>query len=260
MYKKVSANPDFAADEREILAFWKEHNIVERSFHHRDGAKRVFTFYDGPPTANGRPHIGHVLTRAIKDIIPRYRAMKGENVLRKAGWDTHGLPVELEVEKHLGLNGKPAIEQYGMEPFIVECKKSVWTYLGEWEQMSERVGFWADMANPYVTYQNAYIESVWWSLKTIHDRGLLYKGHKVVPYCPRCGTALSTHEVAQGYKDVEDVSAFVAFKAADEEDTYFLAWTTTPWTLPANVSLCVNAGVEYCLLAARGRFYYLAKA
>lgn len=260
MYQKVSTNLDFAKAEQEVLAFWKENDIIQKSFHFRDGADKSFTFYDGPPTANGKPHIGHVLTRAIKDIIPRFRTMKGENVLRKAGWDTHGLPVELEVEKLLGLDGKPQIEAYGIGPFVEECKKSVWKYLGEWEQMSERVGFWADMDDPYVTYHDNYIESVWWSIKTIHEKGLLYKGHKVVPYCPRCGTAISSHEVAQGYKEVTDTSAFVTFKVKGQEDTYLLAWTTTPWTLPSNVALCVNAHEDYCLLSCEGRKYYMAKA
>jgi len=260
MYKKVSTNLDFVQAEQEILAFWKENDIINKSFHLRDDSEKSFTFYDGPPTANGKPHIGHVLTRAIKDLIPRFHSMKGENVLRKAGWDTHGLPVELEVEKLLGLDGKPQIEKYGIEPFIAECKKSVWKYQSEWESMSNRVGFWADMDDPYITYQDNYIESEWWSLKTIHEKGLLYKGHKIVPYCPRCGTALSSHEVAQGYKDVTDTSAFVRFKVKGKENTYLLAWTTTPWTLPSNVALCVNAKEDYCLLESEGLRYYMAKA
>jgi isoleucyl-tRNA synthetase len=260
MYKKVSTNLDFVQAEQEIMAFWKENDIINKSFHLRDDAEKAFTFYDGPPTANGKPHIGHVLTRAIKDLIPRFHSMKGENVLRKAGWDTHGLPVELEVEKLLGLDGKPQIEKYGIEPFIGECKKSVWKYLNEWEDMSYRVGFWADMDDPYITYQDNYIESEWWSIKTIHEKGLLYKGHKIVPYCPRCGTALSSHEVAQGYKDVTDTSAFVRFTVKGQENTYLLAWTTTPWTLPSNVALCVNAKETYCLLESEGLRYYMAKA
>ncbi len=258
-YQKVSTDLDFIAREEEVLSFWREHDIFKKAMNQHTGAK-PFTFFDGPPTANGKPHIGHILTRAIKDLIPRHRAMKGYDVLRKAGWDTHGLPVELEVEKLLGLDGKPQIEAYGIEPFIHKCKESVWKYKGEWERMSERVGFWADMEHPYVTYENDYIESVWWSLKTIADKGLLYKGHKVVPYCPRCGTALSSHEVAQGYKEVTDTSAFVRFAIKGREKAYFLAWTTTPWTLPSNVALCVNAAEEYCEAAWRGDSYILATA
>lgn len=259
LYQKVPTTLDFTAREQEVLAFWQEQDIFRKALAQNAG-KKPFTFFDGPPTANGKPHIGHILTRAIKDIIPRYRAMKGYDVLRKAGWDTHGLPVELEVEKMLGLDGKPQIEAYGIEPFIAECKKSVWTYKGEWERMSERVGFWADMEHPYVTYEDDYIESVWWSLKTIADKGLLYKGHKVVPYCPRCGTALSSHEVAQGYKEVTDTSAFVRFAVTGREKTYLLAWTTTPWTLPSNVALCVNGAEEYCELTWHGDTYILANA
>ncbi|MDR3051050.1 MAG: class I tRNA ligase family protein, partial [Oscillospiraceae bacterium] len=258
-YEKVSPNLDFAAREQEVLAFWQAQDVFGKAQALRRGAK-PFTFFDGPPTANGKPHIGHILTRVIKDIIPRYRAMKGYDVLRKAGWDTHGLPVELEVEKALGLDGKPQIEAYGIEPFIQKCKESVWRYKGEWERMSERVGFWADMAHPYITYENDYIESVWWSLKVIADKGLLYKGHKVVPYCPRCGTALSSHEVAQGYKEVTDTSAFVRFAVAGEANTYLLAWTTTPWTLPSNVALCVNPTQDYCRANWRGDTYILAHA
>ena len=261
MYKKVSTDMNFAARELEVLQFWKENGIVEKSFHLRDDAKDTFTFYDGPPTANGRPHIGHVETRAIKDLIPRYQTMKGKSVLRKAGWDTHGLPVELEVEKKLGLDGKPQIEQYGIEPFIKECKESVWKYLHEWEEMSDRVGYWVDMKHPYVTYHDDYIESEWWSLKTIWEKGLIYKGHKIVPYCPRCGTALSSHEVAQGYKNVKEYSAFAKFKVKNApETTYILAWTTTPWTLPSNVALCVNANEEYCEFLWQGTHNIMAKA
>ena len=259
MYRKVSTDMNFVEREKEVLDFWKREGIMEKSFHHRDGAER-FTFFDGPPTANGRPHIGHIETRAIKDLIPRFQSMKGKDVLRKAGWDTHGLPVELEVEKLLGLDGKPQIEAYGIEPFIAECKKSVWKYQHEWEEMSDRVGFWADMKNPYITYKDDYIESEWWSLKEIWKKGLLYKGFKVVPYCPRCGTALSSHEVAQGYKEVSDVSATVRFKVVGREDTYILAWTTTPWTLPSNVALCVNAHEDYCEFALDGQTYILAQA
>lgn len=243
MYKKVSTDLSFVPREEEVLQFWKENDIFAKSIEQSDG-KPVYTFYDGPPTANGKPHIGHILTRCIKDLIPRYFTMKGYNVLRKAGWDTHGLPVELEVEKMLGLDGKKQIEAYGVEEFIEKCKESVWKYKGEWERMSERVGFWVDMEHPYITYENDYIESEWWALKKIFEQGLLYKGHKTVPYCPRCGTALSSHEVAQAYKEVTEKSAFVLFKSS-EEDAYYLAWTTTPWTLPSNVALCVNPNEEY---------------
>lgn len=259
MYNKVQTDMNFAAREKEIARFWKENRIMEKSFALRDGCKS-FTFYDGPPTANGRPHIGHIITRAMKDLIPRYHTMKGESVLRIAGWDTHGLPVELEVEKRLGINGKPEIEKYGIEPFIGECKKSVWNYLNEWQEMSERVGYWVDMEHPYVTYHDSYIESVWWSLKQIADKGLLYRGHKVVPFCPRCGTALSSHEVAQGYKEVKEFSAFVRFKVKGEENTWLLAWTTTPWTLPSNVALCVNAEEDYLWFEMDGRVNIMAKA
>ncbi|CRZ35603.1 isoleucyl-tRNA synthetase [Herbinix hemicellulosilytica] len=244
MYDKVSTDLNFVDRERKVLEFWKENKIFEKSIEAGKGRKS-FTFYDGPPTANGTPHIGHVLTRVVKDIIPRYRTMKGYNVLRKAGWDTHGLPVELEVEKILGINGKEQIEEYGLEPFIQKCKESVWKYKGMWEEFSGIVGYWVDMDNPYVTYDNNYIESVWWSLKQIWDKGLLYKGHKVVPYCPRCGTPLSSHEVAQGYKDVKEKSVIAKFRIKGKEDEYILAWTTTPWTLPSNVALCVNPDETY---------------
>ena len=259
MYKKVPTDMDFLGREHEVSAFWKEHSIMEKSFVQNKGNER-FTFYDGPPTANGKPHIGHIITRAMKDLIPRFHAMKGQDVLRVAGWDTHGLPVELEVEKQLGLDGKQQIEAYGIEPFIQACKKSVWKYLGEWEQMSEKVAYWLDMEHPYVTYHDNYIESVWWSLKQIADKGLLYRGHKVVPYCPRCGTALSSHEVAQGYKEVSDESAFVRFKVRGEENSYLLAWTTTPWTLPSNVALCVNPKEEYVRFELDGDTCVMAKA
>lgn len=244
MYRKVSADLSFVDREKAIVEFWKKNDIFEKSIEHRDGCER-FTFYDGPPTANGKPHIGHVLTRAIKDLIPRYRTMKGYKVLRKAGWDTHGLPVELEVEKALGISGKPEIEKFGIEDFIKKCKASVFTYQSEWEEMSDRVGFWADMENPYVTYHNDYIESVWWALRQIWDKGLLYKGHKIMPYCPRCGTSLSSHEVAQGYKDVKENSLIVKFKVLGKDNEYILAWTTTPWTLPSNLALCVNPNEKY---------------
>ena len=244
MYKPVDSNLNFVDREKEVLQYWKENKIFEKSVKMNEG-KVHFSFYDGPPTANGKPHIGHILTRVMKDIIPRYKTMKGYYVLRKAGWDTHGLPVEIEVEKLLGINGKPQIEKYGIEPFINKCKESVWKYKGEWEKMSDRIGYWADMDNPYITYDDNYIESVWWALKTISDKGLLYRGHKIVPYCPRCGTALSSHEVAQGYKDVEETSIFVKFKAKDQENTYYLVWTTTPWTLPSNIALCMNPTADY---------------
>ncbi|MCR5151045.1 MAG: isoleucine--tRNA ligase [Clostridiales bacterium] len=259
MYEKVSTNLNFVDREKKTLDFWNKNGIFEKSIENRAGHP-TYTFYDGPPTANGKPHIGHVLTRVIKDMIPRYRTMKGYMVPRKAGWDTHGLPVELEVEKMLGINGKEQIEEYGIEPFIAHCKESVWKYKGMWEDFSGTVGFWADMNDPYVTYHNDFIESEWWSLKEIWNKGLLYKGFKIVPYCPRCGTPLSSHEVAQGYKTVKERSAIVRFKAKDE-DAYFLAWTTTPWTLPSNLALCVNPSETYCKVkAADGFTYYMAKA
>ena len=226
MYKSISPNLNFVEEEKKVERFWEDENIFEKSIAEREGDK-PYVFYDGPPTANGKPHIGHVLTRVIKDMIPRYRTMKGYMVPRKAGWDTHGLPVELEVEKLLGLDGKEQIEQYGLEPFIEHCKESVWKYKGMWEDFSKTVGFWADMEHPYVTYDNNFIESEWWALKKIYEKGLLYKGFKIVPYCPRCGTPLSSHEVAQGYKNVKERSAVVRFKVVGE-DAYFLAWTTTP--------------------------------
>ena len=259
VYSKVNSDMNFVSREKEVGQFWKEHDTFRKSMENRKEGP-VYTFYDGPPTANGKPHIGHVLTRVIKDMIPRYRTMKGYMVPRKAGWDTHGLPVELEVERKLGLNGKEQIEEYGMEPFIKECKKSVWKYKGMWEDFSATVGFWADMDDPYVTYEDDYIESEWWALKTIWDRGLLYKGFKIVPYCPRCGTPLSAQEVSQGYKTVKERSAIVRFKVKGE-DAYFLAWTTTPWTLPSNVALCVNPDETYCKVkAADGYTYYMAEA
>jgi len=258
MYKKVSTDLDFVKRELETLEFWKQNRVFEKSIENREGCEH-FTFYDGPPTANGKPHIGHILTRVIKDIIPRYKTMKGFKVLRKAGWDTHGLPVELEVEKMLGLDGKDDIERYGIEPFIKKCKESVWKYKGEWEKMSDRVGFWADMENPYITYDNNYIESEWWALKKIWDMGLLYKGHKVVPYCPRCGTSLSSHEVAQGYKDITDKTIYVKFKVKDTADTYLMAWTTTPWTLPSNVALTVGAKFDYAKVKYNNEYIIVAK-
>ena len=259
MYSKVNTDMNFVEREKEVEEFWKEDNTFKKSMEQREGCP-TYTFYDGPPTANGKPHIGHVLTRVIKDMIPRYRTMKGYYVPRKAGWDTHGLPVELEVEKLLGLDGKEQIEQYGLDPFITKCKESVWKYKGMWEDFSGTVGFWADMDNPYVTYDDNFIESEWWALKTIWDKGLLYKGFKIVPYCPRCGTPLSSHEVAQGYKDVKERSAVVRFKVKGE-DAYILAWTTTPWTLPSNVALCVNPNEEYAKVkAADGYVYYMASA
>ncbi|MGI6778053.1 MAG: isoleucine--tRNA ligase [Acetivibrionales bacterium] len=259
MYKKVSTNLDFVKRENEVLDFWKKNNIIEKTINMREGCP-TFTFYDGPPTANGKPHIGHILTRVIKDIIPRYKTMKGYKVIRKAGWDTHGLPVELEVEKMLGISGKPDIEKYGVEPFIKKCKESVWKYENEWRRMSERVGFWADMDNPYVTYHNTYIESVWWALKKIWDQDLLYKGHKIVPYCPRCGTSLSSHEVAQGYKDVKEASIFVKFRVKGEKQVFFMAWTTTPWTLPSNVALTINPDVTYVKVKCSDEVYIMAEA
>lgn len=259
MYQKVDTNLNFVEREKKTEKFWEEHQIFEKSMKEREGSP-MYTFYDGPPTANGKPHIGHVLTRVIKDMIPRYRTMKGYEVPRKAGWDTHGLPVELEVEKKLGLNGKEQIEEYGMEPFIRQCKESVWKYKGMWEDFSNTVGFWADMEHPYVTYENSFIESEWWALMKIWEKGLLYKGFKIVPYCPRCGTPLSSQEVAQGYKTVKERSAIVRFKVVGE-DAYFLAWTTTPWTLPSNLALCVNPGETYCKVkAADGYTYYMAEA
>ena len=260
MYQKVSTDLNFVEREKQVEKFWDDNHIFQKSMDSRkDGP--TYTFYDGPPTANGKPHIGHVLTRVIKDMIPRYRTMKGYMVPRKAGWDTHGLPVELEVEKMLGLDGKEQIEEYGLEPFIGHCKESVWKYKGMWEDFSGTVGFWADMEHPYVTYHNDFIESEWWALKQIWEKGLLYKGFKIVPYCPRCGTPLSSHEVAQGYKDVKERSAIVRFKVKDE-DAYILAWTTTPWTLPSNVALCVNPAEDYVKVQMKedGRIYYLAEA
>ncbi len=259
LYEKVSTNLNFVDREKEIEKFWRENKIFRQSMDTRAGAPE-YTFYDGPPTANGKPHIGHVLTRVIKDMVPRYRTMKGCHVARKAGWDTHGLPVELEVEKAVGIEGKEQIEAYGLAPFIDKCKESVWKYKGMWEDFSATVGFWAEMDDPYVTYHNSFIASEWWALKQIWDKGLLYKGFKIVPYCPRCGTPLSSHEVAQGYKTVKERSAVVRFKAAGE-DAYFLAWTTTPWTLPSNVALCMNPQETYCRVkAADGYTYYMAKA
>ena len=258
MYKKVSTDMNFVEREKQVEKFWEDNQIFEKSMKVREG-NPSYVFYDGPPTANGKPHIGHVETRVIKDMIPRYRTMKGYQVPRKAGWDTHGLPVELEVEKKLGLDGKDQIEKYGVEPFIEQCKESVWKYEGMWEDFSHTVGFWADMKNPYVTYHNDYIESEWWALKEIWKKGLLYEGHKIVPYCPRCGTPLSSHEVAQGYKDVKERSAVVRFKVKGE-DAYILAWTTTPWTLPSNVALCVNPDEDYVKVTSKGYTYYMAAA
>lgn len=259
MYNKVDTNMNFVEREKATEQFWEENKIFEKSMENRKGCE-TYTFYDGPPTANGKPHIGHVLTRVIKDMIPRYQTMKGKMVPRKAGWDTHGLPVELEVEKLLGINGKDQIEEYGLEPFIKQCKKSVWKYKGMWEDFSETVGFWADMEHPYVTYENNYIESEWWALKEIWNKKLLYKGFKIVPYCPRCGTPLSAQEVAQGYKDVKERSAIARFKVKGE-DAYILAWTTTPWTLPSNVALCVNPNEKYAKVSCvDGRTYYMAEA
>lgn len=258
MYEKVSTNLNFVEREKVTEQFWQDHDIFKKSIKNREG-NETYTFYDGPPTANGKPHIGHVLTRVIKDMIPRYQTMKGKMVPRKAGWDTHGLPVELEVEKLLGLDGKDQIEEYGLEPFIKQCKESVWQYKGMWEDFSGTVGFWADMDDPYVTYDNDFMESEWWALKKIWDRGLLYKGFKIVPYCPRCGTPLSSQEVAQGYKDVKEKSAIVRFKVK-HEDAYILAWTTTPWTLPSNVGLCINPNETYVKVKQGDYCYYMAEA
>ena len=259
MYKKVDTSLNFVEREKEIIAFWKENGIFEKSVQKNEGGEE-FSFFDGPPTANGKPHIGHILTRVMKDIIPRYQTMKGKHVLRKAGWDTHGLPVELEVEKSLGMDGKQDIEKYGIEPFIKKCKESVWKYTDEWRKMSDRVGYWVDMDNPYVTYHDDYIESVWWALKEIWKKGLLYKGHKIVPYCPRCGTALSSHEVAQGYKDAKETSVVARFKVKGRENAYILAWTTTPWTLPSNVALCMNPDETYVEIESDGARYIMAEA
>ena len=259
MYKKVDTSLNFVEREKEVIKFWKDNDVFEKSISKNEGGEE-FSFYDGPPTANGKPHIGHILTRVMKDIIPRYQTMKGKHVLRKAGWDTHGLPVELEVEKSLGIDGKQQIESYGIEPFIKQCKQSVWKYKGEWEKMSDRVGYWADMDNPYVTYDDNYIESEWWALKQMHKKGLLYKGHKIVPYCPRCGTALSSHEVAQGYKSVKENSVVARFRLKGEENRYILAWTTTPWTLPSNVALCMNPDESYIELESEGVRYIMAEA
>jgi isoleucyl-tRNA synthetase len=258
MYRKVPTDLNFVAREKEVEKFWEDREIFKKSMENRKEGE-TYTFYDGPPTANGKPHIGHVLTRVIKDMIPRYRTMKGYDVPRKAGWDTHGLPVELEVEKALGLDGKEQIEEYGLEPFIKYCKESVWKYKGMWEDFSKTVGFWADMDDPYVTYENNFIESEWWALKQIWEKRLLYKGFKIVPYCPRCGTPLSSHEVAQGYKDVKERSAIVRFKVK-EEDAYILAWTTTPWTLPSNVGLCINPNETYVKVKSGDYTYYMAEA
>ena len=250
MYKDTNLGSEgFTGLEKKVLETWKKNQIIEQNFKMNKG-NNVFTFFDGPPTANGMPHAGHILTRVIKDIIPRYQVMKGNYVIRKAGWDTHGLPVELEIEKKLGISGKQEIEDYGVEKFIKECKESVFKYVNIWEEMSEKVGYWVDMENPYITYKNDYIESVWWALRQLHDKKLLYKGHKIMPYCSRCGTALSSHEVGQGYKDVKDLTAVVKFKLENEtaengKPKYILAWTTTPWTLPANVLLAVNKKYDY---------------
>ncbi len=259
MYEKVDTSLNFVEREKSVNKFWKDNHIFEKSVDINIGGEE-FSFYDGPPTANGKPHIGHILTRVMKDIIPCYQTMKGKHVLRKAGWDTHGLPVELEVEKSLGIDGKQQIESYGIEPFIKQCKQSVWKYKSEWEKMSERVGYWVDMDHPYVTYDDNYIESEWWALKEMHKKGLLYKGHKIVPYCPRCGTALSSHEVAQGYKLVKENSVVARFKVKGKENLYILAWTTTPWTLPSNVALCVNPDELYVQIESEGVNYILAKA
>ena len=258
MYKKIDNSRSFVQMEKDVMKLWEERDVIKKSFDsNKDG--EYFTFYDGPPTANGKPHVGHILTRVMKDIIPRYKVMKGYNVLRKAGWDTHGLPVELEIEKKLGISGKPQIEEYGVEKFVKECKESVFTYVSKWEEMTKQIGFWVDMENPYVTYHDNYIESVWWALKQMWNKDLLYKGHKVIPYCSRCGTALSSHEVAQGYKDVKEATAFVKFKVKGEENKYILAWTTTPWTLPSNMALTINKAYTYVEVLSNGETYIVAK-
>ena len=258
MYNKVELPNGFVGLEKEITNLWTARNVIKKNFDmNQDG--EYFTFYDGPPTANGRPHVGHVLTRVMKDIIPRYKVMKGYKVIRKAGWDTHGLPVELEIEKKLGISGKEQIEEYGVEKFVKECKESVFTYVSMWEKMTNQIGYWVDMENPYVTYHNSYIESVWWALKQMWDKGLLYEGHKVMPYCPRCGTALSSHEVAQGYKDVKDLTCVAKFKVEGEDNKYILAWTTTPWTLPSNLALCINKAYTYIEAKAGDEILILAK-
>ncbi|HDK7139195.1 TPA: isoleucine--tRNA ligase [Clostridium botulinum] len=258
MYNKIDSNKSFVQREKGIANLWKNKGVIEKSFNLNEDGEH-FTFYDGPPTANGKPHVGHILTRVMKDLIPRYKVMKGYKVLRKAGWDTHGLPVELEIEKKLGISGKPQIEEYGIEKFVTECKDSVFKYTSLWKQMSEQLGFWVDMDDPYITYDNNYIESVWWALKQMWKKELLYKGHRVTPYCPRCGTALSSHEVAQGYKDVKESTAFVKFKIKGEENKYFLAWTTTPWTLPSNVTLAINKSYDYVEILNNDEHYILAK-
>ena len=259
MYKKVSTDLNFEKREHDVIQYWKDNKVFEKSIELKKDAP-TFTFFDGPPTANGMPHIGHIITRVYKDLIPRYKTMKGYKVFRKAGWDTHGLPVELEVEKKLGISGKPQIEDYGVEPFIKQCKESVWKYEKEWEKMTDRIGFWLDMEHPYVTYHNDYIESVWWAIKKIWDKGLLYKGHKVVPYCPRCGTPLSSHEVAQGYKDVKEPSVYVKFEVKGQKQVYLMAWTTTPWTLPSNVALTINPDEIYIKAKVKDEVYILAEA
>ena len=258
MYKKVELPKGFVGMEKEVADLWKDKNVIKKNFDmNQDG--EYFTFYDGPPTANGRPHVGHVLTRVMKDIIPRYKVMKGYKVIRKAGWDTHGLPVELEIEKKLGISGKEQIEEYGVEKFVKECKDSVFTYVNMWEKMTDQIGYWVDMEQPYVTYHNSYIESVWWALNQLWEKGLLYKGHKVMPYCPRCGTGLSSHEVSQGYKDVKDLTAIAKFKVVGEENKYILAWTTTPWTLPSNLALCINKAYDYIEAKVGDEILVLAK-
>ena len=243
--------------EQEVFDYWKQNEIIKKGLELKK-EKEYYTFYDGPPTANGMPHAGHIITRVMKDIIPRYKSMKGYNVVRKAGWDTHGLPVELEIEKKLGISGKDQIEEHGVEKFVTECRESVFKYVNQWEKMTEKVGYWVDMKNPYITYDNKYIESVWWALKEMDKKGLLYQGHRVMPYCPRCGTALSSHEVAQGYKDVNDLTCIAKFKVQNE-NKYILAWTTTPWTLPSNLALCVNKKYTYVEVKVEDEIYIIAK-
>ena len=258
MYKKVESNAHMSQIDKNILDFWVKNSIVKKNFDRNEDGE-YFSFYDGPPTANGKPHIGHVITRVIKDIIPRYKVMKGYKVLRKAGWDTHGLPVELEIEKKLSISGKKEIEDFGVNKFVLECKNNVFKYVEMWEEMSKKIGYWVDMENPYVTYQNNYIESVWWALKTMWGKDLLYKGHKILPYCSRCGTGLSSHEVAQGYKDVKDNTVVVKFKVKGFNNKYILAWTTTPWTLPSNTALAINRAYTYVEVSVNDEIYILAK-
>ena len=259
MYRKVDSKLDFVGNEEKVLKFWKENKIIDKALKFNENSDKTFVLHDGPPTANGKPHIGHVLTRAMKDVIPRYKSMKGYYIYRKAGWDTHGLPVEVEVEKELGFNGKKDIENYGIDKFIEHCKNSVWKYKAMWEDLTDKVGYWVDMEHPYITYDNSYIESVFWALKEMDKKGLIYQGHKVVPYCPRCGTSLSKAELENGdnYKILKEKSVYVKMKSLDEDNTYFLVWTTTPWTLPSNIALCMNPEEEYSKIFSDGKNYIM---